>query len=124
MLLHMTDHAATWGAYVRRFTHSETQREIGERAGVDQATAGRWQKGEKAPARPATVAVFAQSLGRNPVEAFVAAGMLTIDQAGNAIDDDSRALLVQLLEGGNAPDDEQEEGEAITPPPDVPEPRT
>lgn len=123
MLSVMGNHAATWGAYVRRFTKSETQQEIADRAQVDQATAGRWQKGKKAPIRPATVAVFAQSLDRNPVEAFVAAGMLTIEQAGNAIDDDSRALLIQLLAGGDEEGD-GDTGEAITPPPDAPEPRT
>lgn len=53
----------------------DTQAAIAESAGVDQTTAGRWVRGEVSPSA-ASATLFAKAHGRNPVEAWVAAGLI------------------------------------------------
>lgn len=64
--------------------------------GVDQTAVSRWLRGVKPPTEAARVAWMAVRLERNPLEAFVAAGMITVEQAQTAIDQDSVALLDSL----------------------------
>lgn len=85
-----------WGLYVARFGQGLTQSQVGERAGVDQATVGRWLKGTKVPTSPGSVAALARSFGRNPLEAFVAAGFLTAEEAGRGLAKSSQKLLAEL----------------------------
>lgn len=85
-----------WQAYVAHFTPGETQAQVAARAGVDQTTAGRWQRGDKVPTSPAVVAKFCQSADRNPVEGFVAAGMLTLEEAGRALEPAEVQLLKSI----------------------------
>lgn len=86
-----------WAAYVTRFGEGMTQRQIGEKAGVDQATAGRWVRGEKVPTEAAVVARLAQGFGRNPLEAFVAAGFLSLDEVGRGLEKESADLLRTMM---------------------------
>lgn len=87
-----------WAAYVARFGQGLTQQQVGDRAGVDQATVGRWLRGLKVPTEASVVAALAQGFGRNPLEAFVAAGFLTVDEAGRGLDRESTRLLDALRE--------------------------
>ena len=72
----------TWAEYFTRLTRGETQTQIGKRIGVDQTTVGRWLRNEKKPTDAGTVAHAAQTYGGNVLEAFVAAGFLTEEEAG------------------------------------------
>lgn len=72
----------TWKDYVLRLTDGENQKAVSARTGIDQATISRWRRGETSPNSPATVAHFAQAYGANVLEAFVAAGFLTEEEAG------------------------------------------
>lgn len=100
-----------WTSYVRavtRGTHNgedPTQMQIAQRLGhaVHQTTVGRWLAGSNAPTNAADVAHFARSYDRNPLEAFVAAGMLTLDEAGQAIGTKERAFL-RSLDGHASPE--------------------
>ena len=56
-----------------------TQRELSERAGVNEGTISRWLS--DAVPDPRDVIKFARNLGQSPVEALVMAGYLTPDEA-------------------------------------------
>lgn len=72
-----------WSTYVTRLTRGETQQQVADRIKVaDQTTVGRWRKGTTTPRDTAVVAAFAQAYGGNVLEAFVAAGFLTREEAG------------------------------------------
>lgn len=70
-----------WSEYVRELTGNEPQDEVGARIGVSGSTISRWRSG-KNPGNPAEVALLAQKYNREVLEAFVAAGYLTYEQAG------------------------------------------
>lgn len=88
-----------WPAYVQalRVETGLSQTEFAARAlgkKSQQGKISRWESGEgNPPDRAADVAAFARALDRNPLEAFVAAGMLEIDEAGRGLETDSRELL-------------------------------
>lgn len=86
----------TWQRYVARVTNGATQTAIGEQSGIAQSTIGRWLNGKKAPTEAAKVAAFALAYDRNPLEAFVAAEMLSVDDAGRGLNQEERALLAGL----------------------------
>ncbi len=92
----MTSPNGLWALYVATLGEGKTQRQVGEMTGVDQATVGRWLRGEKIPTEAGVVAKLAQGFGRNPLEAFVAAGFLSVDDAGRGLERDSRRLLASL----------------------------
>lgn len=85
----------TWSAYVRLLAGDEPQSRIGERAGVNQTTASHWLRGRVAP-KTASAAAFAVSFGRNPIEAFIAAGLLDLEHGAAALGADELALLADL----------------------------
>jgi transcriptional regulator with XRE-family HTH domain len=87
-----------WAAYVAAIGEGLTQQDIAVAAGVNQSTVGRWLNGKTAPTEAAVVALLAQRLERNPLEAFVAAGFLTKDEAARGLDDESTRLLAKLRE--------------------------
>lgn len=100
-----------WLRYVAHWTRGLTQADIGKRAGVSQGTVSRWLTGEKLPTEGAKVAAFARAFHRNVLEAFVAARMISIDEAGAGLSDESRDLLqsiywelAEVISGGD--DDE------------------
>jgi transcriptional regulator with XRE-family HTH domain len=69
-----------WWDYVQQVAKGAKQADIAERAGVNQVTVSRWKKGAES-ARPENVAAFARAYGRPVLEAFVAAGFLTAEEA-------------------------------------------
>jgi transcriptional regulator with XRE-family HTH domain len=84
-----------WSAYLRELAPEETQAEIAASAGVTQTTVGRWLRGEVAPSA-GRAAFFAQQRGRNPIEALVAAGLLSLRDAGPALSEGEQALLTRI----------------------------
>jgi len=89
-----------WMLYVARlFEESgEDQVRFGESSGAGQSNISRWVRGVYKPNKPAQVADFARNLGRNPLEAFVAADMLHIDEAGRGLTKSERAFLLSLID--------------------------
>lgn len=85
--------------YVRRITGDTTQKEIADRTGVNQTTISRWLRATNDPSHAGNVAALAIEYGRNPLEAFVAAGLLELDVALRGLDQDSLDLLAEV-EGG------------------------
>jgi len=68
-----------WWKYVEQVARGDTQARIGARIGVTGPSIGRWSKG--ALPDPSTAAAFAREYGRPVLEAFVAAGFLTAEEA-------------------------------------------
>lgn len=69
-----------WRSYVRRLSDGDNQVTISKRTGIDQGTISRWLR-DGTPS-PAHAAKFAQTYGGSVLEAFVAAGFLTPEEAG------------------------------------------
>ncbi|KAB2344823.1 helix-turn-helix domain-containing protein [Actinomadura rudentiformis] len=67
-----------WWDYVQQIAGSN-QTKIAERTGLSQAGVSAWQS--RTP-KPETVTAFAHAYNRPVLEAFVAAGFLTADEAG------------------------------------------
>jgi transcriptional regulator with XRE-family HTH domain len=86
-----------WIAYVEALMGEDTQTQAAARTGIAQTTIGRWLNGVKAPTEAAKVAAFAQGYQRNVIEAFVAAGMLTGEQAGRGLPAKSRRFLLDIM---------------------------
>lgn len=85
-----------WIAYVAAVVGDDTQTEAGRKTKLGQTTIGRWLNGAKQPTEAAKVAAFATGYERNVLEAFVAAGMLTEEQAGKGLPAGSRMFLRSL----------------------------
>jgi len=71
-----------WSSYVQDLTRGEPQDKVGKKVGVDGSTVHRWRKKGARPGKPVEVAALAVAYGGNVLEAFVAAGYLTPEQAG------------------------------------------
>lgn len=71
-------HAVTWWEYVQRIAGTASPSEISRKTGIGQSSIGRW--GSSSP-KPESIATFAEAYGRPVLEAFVAAGFLTDEQA-------------------------------------------
>jgi hypothetical protein len=90
----------SWPKYVRDLTGDEPQDSVGRRIGLNGSTINRWRNGSR-PGNPAEVAALATAYGGNVLEAFVAAGYLTAEQAGvppRAMPDWSSVTNKELLE--------------------------
>jgi len=85
-----------WSAYLLHITNGATQVEIAKAVGTTQVTISRWLNTGLVPTSAPIAAKVARAYGRNPLEAFVAAGMLNEDEAGRGLDDESRDLLAGL----------------------------
>lgn len=70
-----------WADYVRQLVGNDNQVVVSQKTGIDQTTISRWLRGDTTPGKPAAVAHIAQVYGGNVLEAFVAAGFLTREQA-------------------------------------------
>lgn len=84
-----------WALYVERFTSGMTQAQIGNLAGVDQSTVGRWLRSVTDP-DPRAVIRFARNLERSPLEALVAAGLLNIEEAEHGVSREELRVLIEL----------------------------
>jgi transcriptional regulator with XRE-family HTH domain len=72
-----------WWTYVTRNAPEPSLKEIGSLAGVDPSQISRWRAGSDRP-RAENVIRFARSTGGDPIEALIAAGFLTPDEAHQA----------------------------------------
>lgn len=70
--------AMTWWQYVEHVTDKATQEAIARRVNVSTPTVSRWQGSTP---KPETVAAFARAYSRPVLEAFIAAGFLTEEDA-------------------------------------------
>ncbi|WP_326643036.1 hypothetical protein OG884_06185 [Streptosporangium sp. NBC_01755] len=68
----------TWWKYVQRIAETHSPSEISRRTGIGQSSIGRW---DSSSPKPESVAAFARAYGRPVVEAFIAAGFLTAEEA-------------------------------------------
>lgn len=73
-----------WTAYVRRVAEGLTQAQIAHRSGVASSSVGRWIRGEPGLPKAETVITFARAFGQPPMEAMVAAGYFTREEAGSS----------------------------------------
>lgn len=85
-----------WSAYLRAISGDAPQKEIAARVGVTQPTISRWLDGSLMPNDAATAAHVARQYGSNPLVAFVAADMLTVEEAGRGLTMKDRTMLVEL----------------------------
>lgn len=69
----------SWWEYVERIANTSRQRDISDRTGIDATNVTRWKSGQVPKAD--LVAQFARGYGRPVLEAFVAAGFLTPEEA-------------------------------------------
>lgn len=90
-----------WADYVATVIDGLSQKQVERDTGIAQTTIGRWLKaeGKKSP-QPVEVAKFAQTYGHNVIEAFVAAGLLTEEDAGRGISDDQLAFVKRIEKEG------------------------
>lgn len=97
--------AVTWSEYVRATIGSDQQVQAAKKAGVNQTTMSRWLNGGQAGAAE-NIAGFARGYSRPVLEAFLAAGFLTPEEASARVtitryeqpDDDTLiALLTERL---------------------------
>lgn len=75
------DVSESWGDYVRRVTASRTQKDVGTATGLDPTAISRWLRNQNVP-RAEKAVLFARALGESPLEALIAAGYLTPEEAG------------------------------------------
>lgn len=87
-----------WADYVASVVGGRTQMQVERETGIAQTTISRWRSSEGATKKPqpAQVARFAQVYGRNVIEAFVAAGLLTKEDAGRGISDDELSIVERV----------------------------
>jgi transcriptional regulator with XRE-family HTH domain len=72
--------SSAWWMYVEQTAAGDSQARIAARIGLTGPSVGRWAKG--ALPDPSTAAEFARQYGRPVLEAFLAAGFLTPEEAG------------------------------------------
>lgn len=89
-----------WSTYVLDVAPrgGHKQSEIADRAGVSQGAISKWMAGKAVPDKAVHVAGFARACGRNVLEAFVAAGLLSEADAGRGLPPASREYLAELRE--------------------------
>lgn len=70
----------SWWDYVARVANTSRQRDIEDRTGIDASNFSRWKSGQIP--KPSLVRQFAAAYGRPVLEAFIAAGFLDPQEAG------------------------------------------
>lgn len=108
-----------WSAYLRKISGDAPQKDIAKKVGVTQPTVSRWLSAGLVPNDAAVVAHVAQQYERNPLEAFVAAGMLSPEDAGRGLNSEERELLSAL---DDRLVEEADDGEEPRPPSSGPPP--
>lgn len=90
-----------WATYVRMLREERglSGAAVGRESSgaVTQSKISNWEAGKFVPDRAADVAAFATFFGRNVLEAFVVAGMLTLEEASAGLSGESTALIARLL---------------------------
>ena len=72
----------SWSDYVKRVGGRMTHAQMAEQSGVAVSNIGRWIRGEPGLPRAESVIAFARAFGQSPLEALIAAGYLSMDEAG------------------------------------------
>jgi transcriptional regulator with XRE-family HTH domain len=72
----------SWQEYVRRVSGGLTQVEIAVKTGIAQSNVGRWLRGEPGAPKAESAVALARAFNQPPIEALVAAGYLTAEEAG------------------------------------------
>lgn len=75
-----------WSTYIDATSGGAKNSEIARRVGVDPATVGRWRTGMTDP-NPRQVVAYARAFDRPSVEALIAAGYITAEEAGVPVSD-------------------------------------
>ena len=73
--------ARTWADYVRAITAGDNGKTVAEKTGHSPSAVSRWKSGALVP-DPRQVVTIARAYSRSPLEALIAAGYLTEDEAG------------------------------------------
>ncbi len=111
----------TWWAYVQRHSAGAPNAHIARAVGITPPSVGRWSKPGVGP-DPAQAAAFARAYGRPVLEAFIAAGFLTPDEAGEkpsappslvSLDDDDLLDEVRRRMHGGSSEGRQPEDQEI-----------
>lgn len=85
-----------WAAYVRRLMGDEQGADLARRISAGAPAISRWRNG--LVPNSANVADLARAYGHNPLEAFVAAGMLDESEAGRGLKAVERRFLADVRE--------------------------
>lgn len=92
-----------WAAYVKAVAGDETAQAIADRItarvgqGVSQPTISRWLNGKySGELKPGNVAAFATAFDRPVLQAFVAAGLLSIKAARAGLTDEDVVFVTKL----------------------------
>lgn len=72
---------STWSEYVHDVTHGAPQREIAARTTLNQGTISRWLNDRHEQPGAAAVVILARAYGANVIEALVASGYITPEEA-------------------------------------------
>jgi transcriptional regulator with XRE-family HTH domain len=71
-----------WAQYVRQVAGNLNQLEIAAKTGIAQSNVGRWLRGEPGLPKAESVVALARAFDQPPIEALVAAGYITEEEAG------------------------------------------
>lgn len=85
----------TWMAYLATIAPYTADNAIAKKTGVQQSMMSKWRHGQASPGLKMVTAV-ATAYGRNPVEAYVAAGLIDLDLVIKSLRMDSILLLREL----------------------------
>lgn len=88
----MSENDGAWAQFVKRHRNGETNADVSRKVGADASTVGRWIKGQTA-ATPQQAINFARAYGLHPVEALVAAGILSPSDVEGKVTIETSATL-------------------------------
>jgi transcriptional regulator with XRE-family HTH domain len=74
-----------WWAYVDRITSGVPQKDVAEAAGLDPSGVSRWKSGKTKIPHVEKIVQFARKMGDSPLNALVAVGYLTPDEAASDV---------------------------------------
>lgn len=82
--MHTASISGDWATFVKQHVGTDTQDTVSRRTGIGQPTISRWLRGTHTTPSAPNVVAFARAYGIPPVEALVAAGVITSDEAAVA----------------------------------------
>lgn len=88
---------SNWSEYVSTVTHGVGIDAAGARVGISGSTISRWRSGKAAPRNPAEAAALAVAFGADVLDAFVAAGFLSPEEARRPATMDLKAVPARAL---------------------------
>jgi len=91
-----TQLGSAWARYICRISGTDKRNVIAKEAGVSPSAVSRWLTGRTQPTDAGNVAALALAYGRSPVEAFVAAGLLDVNDASRGLSEEELSLLADV----------------------------